>query len=56
MNKQTAFIEEIVIYGAHSVIKITFLLFYLRLSVDMMFCNFVYLGFVLAFSVFLSSL
>ncbi|CAN9425428.1 unnamed protein product [Alternaria alternata] len=53
---RTAFIEEIVIYGAHSVIKITFLLFYLRLSVDMVFRSLVYLGFALAFSVFLSSL
>ncbi|KAH6851565.1 hypothetical protein BKA58DRAFT_326344, partial [Alternaria rosae] len=53
---QTSFIEEIVIYGAHSVIKITFLLFYLRLSVGQMFRGFVYLGFALAFSVFLSSL
>lgn len=53
---RTAFIEEIVIYGAHSVIKITFLLFYLRLSVDLVFRSLVYLGFALAFSVFLSSL
>ncbi|KAF5009791.1 hypothetical protein FDECE_3998 [Fusarium decemcellulare] len=53
---RTAFIEEIVIYGAHCVIKATFLLFYMRLSPEYPFRTFVYIGFGLVFSVFLSSL
>ncbi|KAI8943410.1 hypothetical protein NX059_001422 [Plenodomus lindquistii] len=53
---RTAFIEEIVIYGAHFVIKTTFLLFYLRLSPERNFRIFVYLGFFLNNAVFLSSL
>ncbi|KAF1810376.1 hypothetical protein P152DRAFT_460492 [Eremomyces bilateralis CBS 781.70] len=53
---RTAFIEEIVIYGAHCVIKATFLLFYLRLSPDHSFRIFVYIGFALDSAVFLTSL
>ncbi|KAL6915402.1 hypothetical protein FSST1_006897 [Fusarium sambucinum] len=53
---KTAFIEEIVIYAAHAVIKTTFLLFYMRLSPENPFRAFVYAGFVLVFSTFLSSL
>ncbi|KAI6765004.1 hypothetical protein HG531_012103 [Fusarium graminearum] len=51
-----AFIEEIVIYAAHAVIKTTFLLFYLRLSPGFPFRDFIYVGFVLVFSTFISSL
>ncbi|KAF1365050.1 hypothetical protein EJ07DRAFT_162026 [Lizonia empirigonia] len=53
---QTAFIEEIVIYGAHFVIKTTFLLFYLRLSPERSFRRFVYIGFALNCAVCLSNL
>ncbi|KAF4974569.1 hypothetical protein FZEAL_8541 [Fusarium zealandicum] len=53
---RTAFIQEIVIYGAHCVIKATFLLFYLRLSPEYPFRAFVYVGFALTAGVFISSL
>ncbi|KAF2443445.1 hypothetical protein P171DRAFT_330911, partial [Karstenula rhodostoma CBS 690.94] len=53
---QTAFIEEIVIYGAHYVIKATFLLFYMRLSPTRWFRIAVYAGFALLLSIFLTSL
>ncbi|KAF5024534.1 hypothetical protein F66182_3297 [Fusarium sp. NRRL 66182] len=53
---RTAFMEEIVIYAAHAVIKITFLLFYMRLSPEYPFRLFIFIGFGLLFSVFISSL
>ncbi|CAO2654610.1 Nn.00g113430.m01.CDS01 [Neocucurbitaria sp. VM-36] len=53
---RTAFIEEIVIYTAHCIIKAAFLLFYYRLSPERSFRIWVYLGFGLDFAVFLSSL
>lgn len=53
---KTAFIQEIVIYGAHCVIKVTFLLFYLRLNQELDFRKWVVLGFVLNGSVFVTNL
>lgn len=44
--------EGTVIYGAHCVIKATFLFFYLRLSPSVEFRTFVYVGFALDIAVF----
>lgn len=51
-----AFIQEIVIYSAHFVIKVTFLLFYLRLNQELAFRKWVFLGFALNGAVYLTNL